>query len=82
MALTAPQPHTGAAPDLVTIAEAVALFAETPHQVDAKTLRRWAAKHGIPTEKDGKDLIASWTDLQEVHRDEIDRRDGVSARRR
>jgi hypothetical protein len=76
MAMTVPSPHTGAAPDLVTITEAVALLAECgkPYAVDNKTLRRWVAKHRVRTERDGKDLLASWSDILEVHRDEIDRR--------
>lgn len=84
MAITVTTP-ADFAPDLVTIAEAVALFAECGkrYEVDAKTLRRWVAKHGVQTEKaGGKELFASWSALLVVHAKEIDRRDGVNARRR
>jgi hypothetical protein len=81
MAITVQSPYAFAS-DLVTITEAVALFAECgkEREVDAKTLRRWVAKHRVPTEKAGKDLLASWTDLLKVHAAETDRRQGITRR--
>jgi hypothetical protein len=78
MALTVHSPYIFA-PDLVTLKEASALFAECgePYEVDSKTLKRWADKHGKTTERVGRDVLASWTDLLEVHAKEIDRREGI-----
>jgi hypothetical protein len=75
MAITAPVP-TADATDLVLIAEASALFAETGHPVPPKTLKRWAVKHGVTVERVGKGDVASWSDLLEVHAREVDRRNG------
>lgn len=81
MAITVHSPYVFE-PDLVTMKEAEALFAECGkrYEVDAKTLKRWADKHGVTTERVGRDVIASWTDLLEVHAKEVDRREGRIAR--
>lgn len=65
--------------DMVTMAEASALFAECGprYKVDPRTLKRWADKHGVTTEKCGRDIWASWTDLLEVHAKETDRREAT-----
>jgi hypothetical protein len=66
------------APDLVTLKEASALFAECGpgRDPDVRTLKRWAVKHGVTMEKVGKDdFIASWTALVKAHAAEIDRRE-------
>jgi hypothetical protein len=53
------------------------LFAESGREyaVPVRTLKRWCVKHGVHTERIGRDDYASWTDLLEIHRDEIDRRE-------
>lgn len=75
MAVTAPSPYP-AVSDLVLIAEASALFAETGHPVPPRTLKRWAVKHGVTVRPTGKGDVASWSDLLEVHAAEVDRRTG------
>ncbi len=79
MALTVHSPYAFAT-DLVSLKEASDLFAECGkrYEVDSKTLKRWADKHGVTTERAGRDVLASWSDLLEVHAKEIDRREGTS----
>lgn len=76
MAITVHSPYVFA-PDLVTLKEASALFAECGpgRQASPATLRRWARKHGVTLERVGKDDVVSWSDLLEVHAQEIDRRE-------
>ncbi len=64
--------------DLVSLTEAAALFADCGPGRDpsARTLKRWALKHGITVEKAGRDDVASWSDLLDVHAKEVDRREG------
>lgn len=70
---TAVNPHVFG-PDRVTLVEASALFAETGHPVDPRKLQRWAIRHGVRVEPCGRDNLASWSDLLEVHAAEVDRR--------
>jgi hypothetical protein len=60
--------------DLVSLKEASVLFAETGHEATPRTLKRWTLKHGVHTERIGKEDHASWTDLLEIHAEEVDRR--------
>jgi len=78
MASTAPSPTVPepAPTDLVTLTEASALFAQTGYEVDPRKLKRWALKHGVTVRPSGRDLVASWSDLLEVHAREVDRMDG------
>jgi hypothetical protein len=80
MAITVQSPYAFT-PDLVTLREACDLFAECGprYEVTARTLKRWALKHGVTVERAGRDDMASWTDLLEVHRDEIDRREAAGS---
>jgi len=66
--------------DLISLAEASLLFAETGHPVQPKTLKRWAVKHDVPVRRVGKGDVASWSDLLEVHAREVDRREGRISR--
>lgn len=77
MAMTVPSPTVT---DLVTLKQASDLFAECgeEYEADARTLKRWAVKHGVRTRRVGRDVIASWTDLLEVHAKEIDRGAGLA----
>ncbi|MDX2658316.1 helix-turn-helix domain-containing protein [Streptomyces scabiei] len=75
MAATSPAP---AHSDLVTVEEAVELFRETPHPVSVTTLKRWIRKHRLsvtPEPWPGRANRVSYSDLLEVHRDEIGRRE-------
>jgi hypothetical protein len=74
--MTSASPY--AAPsDLVTLAEAAALFEETGHPVETRTLKRWCRKHHvIVVQRRGCGDAASWSDLLEVHAREVDRRGG------
>lgn len=74
LTVTSPYAFTS---DLVTMTEASSLFAETGHPVSPRTLKRWAIRHQIPVERAGRDDLASWSDLLEVHAAEVDRRQTV-----
>jgi hypothetical protein len=78
VAITVPSPY--AATDLITLKQACDLFAECgeEYEVDPRTLKRWAVKHRVRTARAGRDVIASWTDLLEVHAQEVDRRAGLA----
>jgi hypothetical protein len=73
MAMTVPSP--AAVTDLITLKQASEQFADCgkDNQVDPRTLKRWAAKHRVPMRRVGRDVVASWTDLLEVHAAEVDR---------
>lgn len=79
MAVTTLIPHTPAspAPDMVTLTEASALFAETGpgREASPRTLKRWAAIHDVPVARVGRDDCASWSSLLEIHAREIDKRE-------
>lgn len=75
MAVTVTSPYVFDT-DLVSLTEASALFAKTGHPVKPDTLKRWAVKHGITIQRAGRDNVASWSDLLEVHAKEVDRREG------
>jgi hypothetical protein len=79
VAITVPRPSVAA--DLITLKQASDLFAECgkEYEVDPRTLKRWAVKHQVRTRRAGRDVIASWTDLLEVHAKEIDRREAGRA---
>jgi hypothetical protein len=79
MAISVPSPSV--VTDLVTLKHASGLFAECgkDYEVDPRTLKRWAVKHQVRTRRAGRDVIASWTDLLEVHAKEIDRREAGRA---
>ncbi|MFJ7297597.1 hypothetical protein [Streptomyces collinus] len=79
MAITVHSPYAFAS-DLVTMQEASDLFAECgpEYAVKPRTLKQWAVKAGVTIERAGRDDCASWTDLLEVHRDQIDRRAGLA----
>jgi hypothetical protein len=76
LAITVHSPYA-VAPDLVSMREAADLFAECGPQYEVKprTLKRWALKHNVPVKRAGRDDVASWTDLLEVHARETDRRE-------
>jgi hypothetical protein len=81
VATSVPSPYSFAS-DVVSMKEAAALFAECGprYEVDSRTLKRWAVKHGVRVERAGRDAFASWTDLLEVHAKEIDRREASGKR--
>ena len=81
MAVTTLSPSCDPTPDAVaddpvSLTEASALFAECGREyaVPVRTLKRWCVKHGVRTERVGKEDHASWTALLEIHREEVDRR--------
>lgn len=82
MAITVHSPYVFAT-DLVSLKEASALFAKCGpgREASPSTLKRWADRHGITVERAGRDNLASWTDLLEIHAKEIDRREGRGRRR-
>jgi len=81
VAITVQSPYVFA-PDLVSMQEAAALFAECGpgRDPDARTLKRWAVKHGVTVEKAGKYDMVSWTALVKVHAAEVDRREAGGRR--
>lgn len=76
MAVSTISPYTPPA-DLVSLKAAAEMFHETGHDVDRRTLKRWTVKHGVRTTRVGRDDHASWTDLLEIHAEEIDRREAA-----
>jgi hypothetical protein len=68
-------PYSGSNADLTTLEECAALLKETGHPASPSTLRRWIAKHGIPTAKVRGKVFVSFTAILMVHRDEVARRD-------
>lgn len=70
-------PASDAADDIVSLKEASALFAECGpgREASPRTLKRWCVKHGVHTTRVGKEDHASWTDLLEIHAEEVDRRE-------
>jgi hypothetical protein len=76
VAATHPAP---AADDLISLEEGVALLRETPYPRSASTIKRWIKRYGIDVVRIGRVDHISFTDLLEAHRDEIYRRDGLSA---
>ncbi len=71
MATAAPAPTLGYGPieDPVTLREASALFAETPHPIPESTLRRLAKKAGLKSVRG----CYSDSELLELHRDRVER---------
>lgn len=67
--------------DLVSLKEASALFAKCGpgREASPRTLKRWADKHGVDVRRAGRDIVASWSDLLEIHAKEIDRREAQAA---
>lgn len=61
--------------DLVTVKECAALFRETGQTAEETTLNRWIAKRGVRTERDGRARLVSFSEMLQVHRDEIAKRD-------
>lgn len=68
-------PYTSHASDMTPLQEISDLLKETGHPASVTTLRRWIAKHGLRTLRRGRADCASWTAIQQVHRDEVARRD-------
>jgi hypothetical protein len=79
MAATSASPYSPDA-DFISLVDASALFAETGHPVSSSDLKKLAVKSGVRVKKVGRDNIASWSDLLEVHAEEVDRREGRRAR--
>ena len=67
MAATHLSPLAGAIADGVTYEEASALLDRTGHPASPTTLRRWAKEDRLTTEKVGRKVYVSWSDLQEAH---------------
>lgn len=60
--------------DLVTLQEGSELLYDTGHPASVSTIKRWIRRYGLTTERIGRADHVSFTDLLEVHRDEIARR--------
>ena len=67
MAATHLTPFPDAIPDPVTYEEAAALFSRTGHKAPPSTLRRWVKEDGHDTERSGRTVYVSWSDLLESH---------------
>jgi len=65
-----PYAHTG---DLMTIKECVALLKETEHPVPESTLKRWIKDSGIPTERHGRPVYVSFSDVLVIHGEAVER---------
>lgn len=60
-------PFVGAIADGVTYKEAEALFKRTGHPAPESTLRNWVKEDRLATEKVGRTVYVSWSDLLEAH---------------
>lgn len=60
--------------DLITVKEAVVLFRLTPLAPSDSTIKRWIKDYGLRTEKIGRPHYVSYSDLLEVHREEVHHR--------
>jgi len=67
MAATHLSPLAGAIADGVTYEEASALLDRTGHPASPTTLRRWVKEDRLTTEKVGRIVYVSWSDLLEAH---------------
>lgn len=74
--LTTTSSYTSHASDMQPLQAISDLLKETGYPASVTTLRRWIVKYGLPTMRRGRADCASWTAIQKVHRDEVDRRDG------
>ncbi|MFF7190569.1 hypothetical protein ACFZAR_36365 [Streptomyces sp. NPDC008222] len=61
--------------DTVSLREASELFAQTGHPVTPRTLKRWCDRHEVTVLQHGRDNWASWSDLLEIHAEEVDARE-------
>lgn len=57
--------------DCLPLKECSALLRETGYPASVSTLRRWIASHDLTTGRDGRVVVVSFSDILEVHRDEI-----------
>jgi hypothetical protein len=64
--------------DWVTPQEAAELFSGTPYPVSVSTIKRWVRRHQLDTVMIGSAKAASYSDLLEIHRDEVVRRDAAA----
>lgn len=71
MAVLSITPHVD---DMVTLKELSGLFRRTGHPASVTTLRGWITKHGVPTGRQGRSDVVSYTRMLKVHREEIARR--------
>lgn len=74
MAILSITPHVS---DMVTLKELSGLFRRTGHPASVTTLRGWIVKHEVPTQREGRTDLVSYTSMLKVHREEVVRRDGV-----
>ncbi|MEV5129261.1 hypothetical protein AB0K87_01860 [Streptomyces sp. NPDC053705] len=65
-----PYANTG---DQMTVRECVALLAETERPVSETTLKRWIKESGIPTERHGRPVYVSFSDVLVLHAEAVDR---------
>lgn len=76
ISVASPTVPSSAAPDLVSLAEASVLLADTGRPVRVHTLKRWLVKHEVTVvERRGLKDRASWSDILVVHAAEVDRRE-------
>lgn len=65
--------------DLITVKEGVALLRHTPLAPSASTVKRWIVEYQLKTERIGKPDYVSFSELLEVHRKEVHRRQAGTA---
>ncbi|MEU1078223.1 MULTISPECIES: hypothetical protein [unclassified Streptomyces] len=59
--------------DLTSLKDCAELLKPTGHPVHLTTLRRWLRRHGVKTVKFNGQVYVSFSDVLEVHRDEVRR---------
>jgi len=60
--------------DLMTIKECAALLKETGHPVPGRTLTRWSSRPDVYSERHGKFVYVSWSDVLVLHAEAVDRK--------
>lgn len=68
-------PHPVAS-DLTSLQACSDLLKQSGHPASVTTLRRWIEEHRIDTVRRGRADYVSFSDILEVHRDEVAKRDG------
>ena len=74
MAIPTLNPYA-ATSDMMSLQECRDLLRQTGHPKSITTLRRWIDEHGVIRERHGRKVYVSFSDILEVHRDEVLARD-------
>ncbi|WP_030186556.1 hypothetical protein [Streptomyces capuensis] len=68
--------YPAATSDMTSLQACSDLLRPTGHPASVSTLRRWIRAHGLRTERFDRTDYVSYSDILEVHRDEVLKRGG------